>query len=257
VTGAQRIFVRSGFGMNEVMTVDRLSTLMEASEDTCIDWKSDFPRGLIGEEKSDKGKGELLKDIASVANTVNEGIGYVVYGVKDHKTHREVVGASAAVCLDDADFQTWVRTYFDPPMEFQYVQLEPEQAKRVGIFIIRASLGYPHVVRASLGGVIYNGQVWHRQGSKNTIASRDELERMFKSPEPFLVSIRDRVTLEEVKQHYRNIGCEPEEVSIIRKDVYMARGWKMAPYPGTRRELQIDAVDEKYPYTLLLKPQGD
>ena len=54
----------------------------------------------------------------------------------------------------------------------------------VGVFRIERTPDYPHVVQANLGGVLFEGQVWFRRGSKNTIALRGDLYGMFLGETP-------------------------------------------------------------------------
>ena len=52
----------------------------------------------------DKGRGTLLKDLIAIAHGEGQQCGYLIYGVKDMGTYREVVGIASS--WDDATFQT-------------------------------------------------------------------------------------------------------------------------------------------------------
>ena len=92
------------------MTTEQLRALLEQGERDTLDWKRDHPLGLNSAESTPEEKlrarGTLLKDVAAMANTVESGCGYIVYGVADSSTKRTVLGVSSVI--DDAQLQDWV-----------------------------------------------------------------------------------------------------------------------------------------------------
>jgi hypothetical protein len=242
------------------MTHQDFTSLLENNERTWLDWKSDFPGQLVtgkGHQTVwEEGRGTLLKDLASIANGDDEAEGYLVYGVKDHGPYREITGFSPSVQLDDADFHTWVQNCFDPPISFRYSRLDPEASKLVGIFTVSRTPDYPHVVRQSVGAVIHEGQVWFRQGSKNSVAMRGDLERMFRGAEPFKVGRMEDPELKKVEEHYRAAGFTPVLPGLYDKDSLLRQGYRIAYLPGTRREVWVGYLrtTDSYELILMLKP---
>lgn len=145
------------------MDYEKLRAILGRGERQALDWKADFPgelRGGAGSRAWEKGRGILLKDLVAMANGLSDGVGHLVYGVKDHGSHRQVLGRHGS--WDDADFQTWAQNTFTPPPEFSYVEVQWRDGLNVGLFEIRVSAQYPHVVKQSLGEVLHQGQVWTR-----------------------------------------------------------------------------------------------
>lgn len=98
-----------------------VAKLLASGESDSLDWKADYPQGLLGSSKVgewDKGKATLLKDLISIANGEGCEVGHLVYGVKDHGADREVIGVAKS--WDDADFQGWAANAFDPPPTFLF-----------------------------------------------------------------------------------------------------------------------------------------
>ena len=234
-------------------------TLQKKAETSYLDWKVKLPDGILGKngEKRDTGKGKLLKDIVAIANSINDEFGYLVYGVRDHRTKRQVIGIKEASkissILDDANIQTWVENHIDPPINFHSFQLEPEPQKIVLCIEIRP-WDYPHVIKKELGGIIYEGQVIFRRNSKNTIALADDLERYFSKPEPFKIARLDHKYLVELKEYYKEKGYETSAPNFGRKDEKTKEGYKIAYEPGTRREIWIGCNGNNCEHILMLKP---
>ena len=138
------------------MTRSQLESLLLRGEATDLDWKRDFPLGLAsgsGNSDWEKGRGELLKDIAAIANSLVAGEGHLVLGVRDEGSRRIVVGRSGR--WDDADFQTWASNTFDVAPQFRYVEVSWNSEATVGIFIVHTNPGYPHLPKISVGGVLH------------------------------------------------------------------------------------------------------
>jgi hypothetical protein len=109
-------------------------------------------------------------------------------------------------------------------------------------------------VQSNLGNILFEGQVWFRRGSKNTVALQQDLRNMIQGEVPFKISKLNDPILDKVTEHYRKLGKEPTLPRFSDKDSYLARGYELAPYPGTRREIWVGAVGDKYEHILLLKP---
>lgn len=158
------------------MTREELQALLAEGESTYLDWKRDFPQELIqGRQQPtwDTGRAKVLRPLVAGANSHGSDYGYLVYGVEDLGAERRIRGISKS--FDDADFQQWAENIFDPPPTFRYSEVKWDESTTVGVFRIERTPDYPHVVQATLGGFLFEGQVWFRRGSKNTIALRNDL----------------------------------------------------------------------------------
>lgn len=230
------------------MTLDDLNEVLRNPEATWLDWKRDFPRGLSGGKRDpawDAARGEIMKDLVAIANgDDNRELGFLVYGVEDLGTRRDVIGMSTRG-LDDATFQTWSENTFDPPPRFTYSEVSVSASQTVGVFAIRRVSDFPHVVKTTLGGIAVEGQVWFRRGTKNTIAKLEDLRRMIRGHEPFRFAHLGDPQLKELEQKIRAEGWEPVIPLLIEKDSCMVGGYQVVHYPGTRREVWIGRPGEE------------
>jgi hypothetical protein len=237
------------------MHKEQFQELLVKDESTYLDWKKDFPIGLLHGKKHndwDMGRGKVLKSIIALANSHGSENAYLVYGVKSLSDSRNVTGISKS--FDDADFQQWAENTFDPAPTFSYSELQWDTSINVGIFQIKRTPNYPHVVTTNLGGILFEGQVWFRRGSKNTVALYQDLKSMFKGDTPFKISRLDDPIMDKITQHYKGIGKDCVLPRLSDKDSYLARGYELATYPGTRQEVWVGAVGNYYEHILLLKP---
>jgi len=230
------------------MTREDFEKLLVHPEDTWIDWKRDFPKGLLQTRRGDdpkewdNGKGDLIKDLVSIANRSDEKPhGFLVYGVQDHGTKREVIGILKS-WDDGATFQTWLREIVEPQVLFSYSELHYYQSKKVGIFKINISPEYPHIIKQTVGDVIFKGQVWFRLGSMNEVALYSDLKNMFRSPDPFIITFGERNArvYKDIKKYYEDKGYQLFQLPLARKDISLLEGYEIAYYPGTRRGIHIE-----------------
>jgi len=223
----------------------KFEELLKYSEDTWLDWKADFPPQLLqsaGSPAWDRGKGELLKDLVAIANGEGRDRGYLVYGVKDHRTHRELRKISKS--WNDADFQTWASIAFQPPPRFLYSELMYE-GHHIGVFEIDRIPAYPHVCVTTIDSVLYKGQTWFRNGSQNDFAKRDDLERMIRGEEPFLFERIDDPLLEDLLKALKQQNFNVAGPRYTQLDSLLASGWKVVHYPGTRRPVCAGGTKDK------------
>jgi len=239
------------------MTRSELERLLPEGESIDLDWKMDFPPELSqGRPQSewDRGRAKLLRSLVALANSQGSTHAHLVYGVEDLGTERRVHGISRS--FDDADLQQWAEKAFDPPPTCQYAEVTWDGSTIIGVFRIERTPDYPHVVQVSLGGVLFEGQVWFRRGSKNTVALRGDLHRMFFGETPFKIARHNDPTLKEIDEHYQKQGRQTTLPRFAERDSRLAQGYELATYPGTRREVWVGAVGDRYEHILLLKPKG-
>ena len=158
--------------------------------------------------------------------------------------------------FDDATFQQWAENTFVPPPTFQYSEIKWDTSVTVGVFRIERTSDYPHVVQSNLGKCLFEGQIWFRRGSKNTIALREDLKRMFIGETPFKISRLGDPVLKKISEHYENQGRKTTLPGFGDRDSLLAQGYELATYPGTRREVWVGAVGDHHEHILLLKPQA-
>jgi len=165
------------------MKKDDFQKLLDHGQETWLEWHESFPLELLkGEDNPawEAGQAQLLRDLAAMANRAEGRQGFLIFGVKDHGSHREVKGLFKS--WKGKDFQSWARDVFEPPLQFKYAELAVGDNIKVGIFTVDLSPRYPHVTAKSLGGLIHPGQVWMRKGKEITIARHNDLREMFGKP---------------------------------------------------------------------------
>ncbi len=232
-----------------------LRDLLKYGESTWLDWKADFPDGLIWKAKDpqwEKGKGTLLKDMVAIANSEDERNGFLVYGVADDGGKRTVKGTSQ-VAFDDADLQQWVENTFDPPFDFLVSNIEMDSGKIITAVTIKHSPMYPHVTRRDVGGVIHAGQVWYRRGSKNTVALHNEMKLMFLGSPPIRVAKDNDRMVDETRAHYESQGRITIFPRLADQDSKLAEQYEFAYYPGSRRKIVLVNCSNEDECVLMLK----
>jgi hypothetical protein len=125
----------------------------------------------------------------------------------------------------------------------------------VGVLRIERTPDHPHVVQSNLGSVLFEGQVWFRRGSKNTVALREDLKRMFLGEIPFKISKLSDPVLKVISDHYKQQGRTTTLPRIGDRDSLLAQGYELAAYPSTRREVWVGEAGDHYEHILLLKPK--
>lgn len=162
------------------MNKDDFKKLLAQTQGTGLNWQESFPLELLkGDDHPEweTGQVKLLRDLAALANRPAGRQGFLIFGVADHGSQREIKGIFKS--WKGTDFQRWAQNVFDPPLRFSYSELPIGDNIRVGIFTVDLSLQYPHVATKSLGGIIHPGQVWVRRGHENAIALYEDLREMF------------------------------------------------------------------------------
>ena len=228
------------------------SDLLKYGEADWLDWKRELHHALEYRKSQhtdwEAGKGTLLKDLASLANSMSvNDKRYLIRGVQDHGYKREIIGVSKR--FDDADFQTWVKNAFDPPLKIHYETIEPEPGKLVGVFAIEFDPRGPHVAVQSVGGKLFEGQVWLRRGTQNDFAHREDLEALLVTA-PCRFQQFSRGAEKILTAHYT-----PRELSLPNFGEHhemLLNGYELAYWPGIRREIHIEPSNYPYPVQILM-----
>jgi len=242
--------------MGDSMKREELVALLEQPESQTLEWKADFPVELRrpGDVASEKGKGTLIKDLASMANGLLHGEGRVIYGVKDHRTRREIWGISR--CWDDATFGDWIANAVEPPVNASYSEVEWEEDKRVGVFQISVHPDAPHVaVRTT--GELHKGQVWQRVGTQNRVALHAELRNLFALPEPITLDNTQGSLATKMKAYYQQRGREVVFPRYPGRYDKLAEGYSFALFPGTRQQVLVSTTDKPELIAMLKPPKEE
>jgi len=229
-----------------------LSELLGHEEQPWLDWKREFPPGLVPGAKHperEAHRGKLLKSLVSIANSIADEHGYLVYGVDDGTRPRKVAGVDQV--FDDAEFQDWNQKSFSPPVQFQF-RYEGFGGKFVGIFDIVPSSDYPHVCALDVGTELREGQVWFRRGSRNTLARHADLRRMFAPQEPLRTDQPNGALLVSVRELWEPQGWRLVWQGVNDRDEKLAQGWRVAYAPESRREIRLSHANADV-HTLMMR----
>ena len=149
-----------------------LSALLGRPEGKPLDFKAkgyDLSNG--------RGKRDFAKDLASLVNTPREVDAHIVLGVKkqlDGTT--ELLGLDKAI--DDADLQGIASSYLDSVPQFSYQPVR-HCGFPMGLITIPSDQLYPVAPRETRGAGFTESTIYFRRGSRNSIASTREQERIW------------------------------------------------------------------------------
>jgi predicted HTH transcriptional regulator len=237
------------------MNHSQLIALLSQPESTGLDWKAAVPKGLNGPNSDlnwDMSRAEMLRDLASIANSLTSENGYLIYGVKDLGSSRKVIGISKQ--LDDADLQQWSENHFDPPIRFEFSLISIDSSV-VGAVEIFPDPGRPHVVARTLRSAIFEGQVWFRRGTKNTIALRADLARFFVRPESLRVALNSPLVA-DVAKYYAEHGYRTTFARYLEKDSKNSIGRSVATDPITGAEIWAGGSHDRPELIMMKVPIG-
>ena len=171
---------------------DDFNQLLLKHEGFIIDYKRDqyCLHGNKNSEDSQKiNKAKCIKDIISLANTVRQSSAYIVMGVEevDGKARRYKHGDTSlkyeygiTQIIDDEIFQNLVKDKVDPKPKFLYYTHTDKQGNKFGIIEIFIVKGVnPIRTLKNFGGnILEKGKIYHRLGSINQQADKDEENRI-------------------------------------------------------------------------------
>ena len=152
------------------LTIDEIVDLVKtAPEQATFDWKTDF-----SPPKDDESRGEIIKDIAAIANAATSSYGFVIYGVNP-KNPDVIVGVHHQ--YDDAQLQQLIKGKIEPAVDFLYYEVS-HGTNIVSVIQIQPSRNRPHIIRVDLGRV-RKGQIPIRRGSSTDGATLNDLLEFF------------------------------------------------------------------------------
>lgn len=88
------------------------------------------------------------------------------------------------------------------------------------------------------------------------VTGRTETERIAPADtEPFRIPKMGDLTLKSIVEQYKKQGLETVLPLLEEKDVRLARGYRIAYYPGTHREVWVGYHAGRYEHILMTKPE--
>ena len=156
--------------MITALTVDEIIQLLRKTpEQAVFDWKQDFVRPT-----DDEARGELIKDIAAIANASALSYGFIFYGV-DPRRPDPVVGISAS--YDDSRIQQLLKGKVEPLPTFLYYEVSTGP-KTIAVIQVAPSRKRPFIISVDIGRV-RKGQIVIRRGSATDGVTLNDLAEFF------------------------------------------------------------------------------
>lgn len=150
------------------MNIDDIIEFEE--ENTNLDFKK--------EEYRKENYDSLIKDVMSMANANTTGIKRIIIGVK-HKfgKEREIIGLDSLT--DQAVFENIIQDNIEPNINFRYYPYN-YKGKLLGIIEINNNFDKPYMTKKQRGS-LKEHETWIRKGSRQSIATRDDVIAMIES----------------------------------------------------------------------------
>lgn len=210
--------------MITALTVDEiLQFLARTPEQAAFDWKRDFVH-----PSDDDARGELIKDIAAIANASALSYGYIFYGV-DPRQPDPLIGISRS--YDDSRIQQLVQGKLEPAPSFLYYEVSAGP-KTIAVIQIAPSKKRPFIIRADIGR-IRKGQIVIRRGSATDGVTLGDLAEFFYGQNSqYFANVRQRLGLDVHRQQATN-----ELLAELRRGAESAEDhiWQVAGFTGKPR----------------------
>lgn len=153
-------------------------------EQAVFDWKSNFVT-----PSDDEKRGELIKDLAAVANACSSSDGFIVYGVDPRKPD-PLLGITQS--YDDSKLQQLMQGKIDPLPEFLYYEVM-HGSKIIGVIQVKPTRQRPHIITVDCGR-IRKGQIVIRRGSSTDgITMPDLIEFFYGNTSGYFPTILERI----------------------------------------------------------------
>ena len=205
--------------MITALTIDEIIQFLTSTpEQAVFDWKLDFIHPT-----NDEARGELIKDIAAIANASVLSYGFIFYGV-DPRQPDPIVGISES--YDDSRVQQLVQGKLEPFPNFLYYEVSAGP-KMISVIQVAPSKKRPFIIRADIGRV-RKGQIVIRRGSSTDgIKISDLLEFFYGSHSQYFANLRHHLGLDVQRQQ-----ATTEYLAELRRGVEKAedRIWRLAGF---------------------------
>jgi Putative DNA-binding domain len=207
--------------MITALTVDEILQLLKTSpEQAVFDWKQDFLH-----PSTDDARGELIKDIAAIANASALSEGFIFYGV-DPRRPDPVIGISAG--YDDSRIQQLLQGKVSPLPNFLYYEVA-DGPKTIAVIQIAPSRKRPFIISVDIGRV-RKGQIVIRRGSSTDGVTLNDLAEFFYGPDSaHFANVRQKLGLDVQRQQAQN-----ENLAELRTIAENAQDqiWQSIGLPG-------------------------
>ena len=182
--------------MITALTVDEIIQLLRKTpEQAVFDWKQDFVRPT-----DDEARGELIKDIAAIANASALSYGFIFYGV-DPRRPDPVVGISAS--YDDSRIQQLLKGKVEPLPTFLYYEVSTGP-KTIAVIQVAPSRKRPFIISVDIGRV-RKGQIVIRRGSATDgVTLNDLAEFFYGANSAYFANVRQNLGLDVQRQQAQN-----------------------------------------------------
>lgn len=183
------------------MDSSEFKKLLAQNESETIDFKRDQYN-----LDDDHRKSKFIKDVLAMANGPLKGRKHIILGVKAYLNgSKDLVGIKES--RDDEQFQSIIRDKVHHVPNFLYEPVE-YNGQQYGVITIFESRKRPHMPKKNFG-ILKEGQVYIRRGTKNDVAGPDEIERVFR--------IRD---LEDALEPISETKCRKIEYVYVSPQQY-------------------------------------
>lgn len=174
------------------LTIDEVIKLATSKpEQAVFDWKVDF---VVPSD--DEKRGEVLKDIAAIANSSPLSYGFLIYGV-DPRRSDPVVGVTST--YDDAKLQQLVAGKILPAPEFLYYEVSVGP-RIVAVIQVAPTRKRPHIISVDIGKM-RKGQIVVRRGSSTDGATLQDLfDYFYGENSAYFAQVRNRLGLDVQRQ---------------------------------------------------------
>ena len=182
--------------MITALTIDEiLHFLARTPEQAVFDWKQDFVSPT-----DDDARGELIKDIAAIANASALSYGFIFYGV-DPRRPDPLIGITGS--YDDSRIQQLLKGKVEPLPSFLYYEVSAGP-KTVAVIQVAPSKRRPFIIRVDIGH-LRKGQIVIRRGSSTDgVTLEDLVEFFYGTNSAYFANVRNSLGLDVQRQQAQN-----------------------------------------------------
>ena len=207
--------------MITALTIDEiLHFLAKTPEQAVFDWKQDFVSPT-----DDDARGELIKDIAAIANASALSYGFIFYGV-DPRRPDPLIGITGS--YDDSRIQQLLKGKVEPLPSFLYYEVSAGP-KTVAVIQVAPSKRRPFIIRVDIGR-LRKGQIVIRRGSSTDgVTLEDLVEFFYGQNSANFADVRNSLGLDVQRQQAHN-----EYLAELRRGAESAEDdiWQAAGFSG-------------------------
>ena len=172
-----------------------------------VDFKHHINPIQQGKTNKKQLKAEMLKDIASIANSYSsehDNHGFIILGVEENS--KEILGTN----LKQEDISNYLNDitcdYLSPHpnINLQIFPCPNDESKQWGAIIIIPGIELPHVLIRDVDNGLNKGEVWVRKGCKKNLAGPEDYSRFF------------NIRTENIRQDIQELKVK---INMLNKDI--------------------------------------